>query len=156
MKFKNNPSIGLFVIKEENLWNITNIPRDTTTLIILCKLECEINNIPPCVKQIVLFNFIDEQYPFISKKPLNCKICYNINKEITLLYACKKKLIKTAEHMLINDKDKCKIDEIDKCGSTPLIYACKNYSSMGSIAHILIDQFANKCKPEQVNNWGCN
>jgi ankyrin repeat protein len=109
-------------------------------------------NIPPLTSQIILMHYVDEQYEFITKIPYECKICYDFNKEITLLYACKKKLSKVAMYMLKNHKDKCLIDSIDRYGSTALMYACKN--DMIDVVQMIVTQFGNDCKPEQVNNLG--
>jgi ankyrin repeat protein len=107
-------------------------------------------NIPCTIQKIIISNYKDEYYSKL-KIPFGCKVYYEEDQEITLLYACSNNFRETAIGMISNNQ----VDDvggIDEYGNTALILACYNY--MLNVATLLITTFGDKCNPQQVNIFG--
>ncbi len=77
-----------------------------------------------------------------------CK--HNNISDISLLYACRHKMISLALDMLIYP-DKCKLDNIDSTGATALIWTCRN--NLLEVA-LQILKYPDRCKLGKVDKMG--
>jgi ankyrin repeat protein len=121
---------------------------DDDTILVLDYLD-SYTNIPCTTQKIIISNYKDEYYSKL-KIPFGCKVYSEEDQEITLSYACKYGLRETAIGIISNNQ----VDdagEIDKNGSTALMWACSDY--MLDVATLIITTFGDKCNPQQVNRY---
>jgi ankyrin repeat protein len=107
-------------------------------------------NIPCATQKIIISNYKDEYYSKL-KIPFGCKVYYEEDQEITLLYACRNDIRETAVGMISNNQVD-DVSKIDKYGGTALIWACS--WPMSDAPKLLITTFGDKCNPQHVNHYG--
>jgi ankyrin repeat protein len=101
----------------------------------------------PCTTQKIIFTEYKDEYYSKIKIPFGCKIYYEENREITLLYACRKGFVKTATQIILNNE----VDDagaVDSTDCTALIWACRR--RMRDLVLLLVDTFGDKCNPQHV------
>jgi hypothetical protein len=107
-------------------------------------------NIPCTTQKIIISNYKDEYYSKL-KIPFGCKVYYEEDEELTLLYACRRVFRETAIGMMSNNQVD-DVGEIDEYGFTALILTC--CTSMSDVATLLITTFGDKCNPQHINPSG--
>jgi ankyrin repeat protein len=137
-----------YLVTIENNYLVTIMEDDT-----VLRLDCvdSYTNIPCTTQKIIISNYKDKYYSKL-KIPFGCKLYYEEDKELTLLYACSNYLRETAIGMISNNQVD-DVGKINKSGETALILACSR-SMSDVVAILLIKTFGDKCNPQQVNRYG--